>query len=135
MRLVLLNGKAMEAELIKAEAEKTQALNELETALRQEMNEQQAERELAFKNYEERTNAYMEREGRLNDQIRDLQTQVNDQRAQIDAFIQKDQQEKPPVKTKTQKDKGGDGPMEPGTLKHLLEDDTPLKMKFSTDQD
>ena len=105
--------KAVEAELTKADAEKTQAFNELETALRQEMNEQQTKRELAFKNYEERTNAYMEREGRLNDQIRDLQTQINDQRAQIDAFILKDQQEKPPVKTKAQKDKGGEGPMEP----------------------
>jgi len=112
---------AVEAARVKTEADKAQALTELETflrremseqqtaheqaynTLRQEMNEQQAEREKAFSNYEERTFAYMERETQLQEQIRNLQAKVNEQQTEIVSLKANAAQEKPAAKTRAQK--------------------------------
>jgi len=98
--------QTLEADKVKAEADKATALNEQAAALRQEMNEQQAAHEQAFHEYEARSNAYMEREKRLMEQVRGLQSKTEEQQAVIAAALQANtQQDKQPVKARTRKGK------------------------------
>jgi len=144
---------AVEAERVKTEADKAQALTELEVslrkemseqqreheqaynALRQEMNVQQNDREKAFKNYEVSVLEFIAKDKLAQDKINDLQAKIIEMQAEITALKPNAQQEKPAAKARTSKEKSTEGPMEAGTLKHLMDGATPLKMPISTDKE